>query len=275
MSPSSLPSAVQRVIALSASLAILICAAGRTQGQSVVLAWDPSYNAAGYRLYSGTISGVSTQTIDVGNTTSTLVSNLILGQTYFFAVTAYNTTGQESALSNEISYVGGAPTPTPTPNPTPTSSATPTPNAPTNLNAVAVSSSQINLSWTDNSTNETGFKIARSTNGTNFTQIAIVPSNTTTYPSTGLAASTKYYYRIRAYNSAGNSSYSNIASSSTAPSSTLTPTPSATPTPTPAPTPTPTNTPTPAPTPTPTPNGTPTPTPTPSATPTPTADDQQ
>ena len=271
MSPSNLPSAVQRVVVLSASLTILICAAGRTQGQSVVLAWDPSYNAAGYRVSSGTTSGVFTQALDVGNTTSTLVSNLILGQTYFFAVTAYNTTGQPSAVSNEISYVGGAPTPTPAP------SATPTPNAPTNLNAVAVSSSQINLSWTDNSTNETGFKIARSTNGTNFTQIAIVPSNTTTYPNTGLAASTKYYYRIRAYNSAGNSSYSIIASSSTGPSSTPTPTPSTTPTPTPAPTPTPTNTPTPAPTPTPTPNATPTPTPSTTPTPsaTPTADEQQ
>src|SRR2546430_3783324 len=170
MSPSSLPSAFQRVVVLSASLTILICAAGRTQAQSVVLAWDPAYNAAGYRLYSGTTSGVYTQTIDVGNTTSTLVSNLILGQTYFFAVTACNTAGQKSALSNEISYVGGAPTPTPPPTPTPTPgptstpSAPPTLNAPTNLNAIAVSSSQIDLSWTDHSSNQTGFKIARSTN---------------------------------------------------------------------------------------------------------------
>src|SRR6185436_18362932 len=54
---------------------------------------------------------------------------------------------------------GGAPTPTPTPTPEPTP--TPTPAAPTNLTATAVSSSQINLAWTDNSNNESGFKIER------------------------------------------------------------------------------------------------------------------
>ena len=102
-----------------------------------MLAWDPAANAAGYRLYSGTASHVYTQQTEVGNATSTLVSNLINGQTYFFAVTAYNATGVESPASNEISYVGGAPTPTPTvtptpsptPSPTPTSTATATPTA--------------------------------------------------------------------------------------------------------------------------------------------------
>ena len=52
---------------------------------------------------------------------------------------------------------GGAPTPTPTPTPPPTP--TPTPAAPSGLSATAVSSSQINLAWTDNANNETGFKI--------------------------------------------------------------------------------------------------------------------
>jgi fibronectin type 3 domain-containing protein len=205
----------------------LLCGAWNSQAatQSVTLAWDPAANADGYRLYSGTASRVYTQIIDVGNTTSTPVSNLIVGQVYFFAVTAYDTAGQESPLSNEISYVGGAPTPTPIPSPTPTPTPTPAPtpnatvtsNAPTNLNAVAVTSSQINLSWTDNSTNETGFKISRSTDGTTFTRIAIVPSNTTRYASIGLAASTKYYYRVCAYTSNKRSSFSNTASAKTGP----------------------------------------------------------
>src|SRR6266536_796321 len=54
-----------------------------------------------------------------------------------------------------------APTSTPSPTPSPTPTPTPTPAAPTNLTATAASSSQINLSWTDNSNNETGFKVDR------------------------------------------------------------------------------------------------------------------
>src|SRR5262249_41890426 len=109
--------AAARFRLLPVVLTILVSWAWNSQAaaQSVTLAWDPAANAAGYRLYSGTTSRVYTQQIDVGNATSALVSNLINGQTYFFAVTAYNTTGVESALSNEISYIGGAPTPTPIP----------------------------------------------------------------------------------------------------------------------------------------------------------------
>jgi hypothetical protein len=80
-----------------------------------------------------------------------------------------------------------------------------------------VSSSQINLSWTDNSNNETGFKVERSTDGTTFTQIATVGANVTMYVNTGLSPLTRYYYRVRAYNTGGNSAYSNIASAKTRP----------------------------------------------------------
>jgi galactose oxidase len=113
------------------------------------------------------------------------------------------------------------PSPTSTPNPTPTSTPTPTPTltpaAPTNLTATAVSSSQINLSWTDNSNNENGFKVERSPNGTTFSQLKITRANVTTFSNIGLAASRTYYYRVRAYNSGGNSPYSNTASATTSP----------------------------------------------------------
>jgi len=71
------------------------------------LTWNPSLspNIAGYRLHSGTTSGVYSQTIELGNATSTLASNLVTGKTYFFVVTAYNTMGVESARSNEVSYL--------------------------------------------------------------------------------------------------------------------------------------------------------------------------
>jgi hypothetical protein len=95
------------------------------------------------------------------------------------------------------------------------SSAVP-PSAPTNLAAAAASSSQINLTWTDASSNETGFKIERKTgSGGTYSQIATVGAGVTSYASTGLAAGTTYVYRVRAYNAAGNSAYSNEASATT------------------------------------------------------------
>ncbi|MEW6068261.1 MAG: S8 family serine peptidase [Nitrospirota bacterium] len=90
------------------------------------------------------------------------------------------------------------------------------PTTPSGLTAAAISSYQINLSWT-NSANETGFKIERKlgANGI-YTEIATTGADVTTYSDTiGLSASTTYYYKIRAYNSYGKSSYSNEASATT------------------------------------------------------------
>jgi titin len=100
-----------------------------------------------------------------------------------------------------------------TPTPTPVQP----PAAPSNLTATAVSSSQINLSWADNSNNETQFKVYRSKNGRGFKRIATVGANVTTYSNNGLRASTRYYYRVRAQNDAGQSDYSNTASATTNP----------------------------------------------------------
>jgi len=92
------------------------------------------------------------------------------------------------------------------------------PLAPSGLSASAASASQINLSWTDNSSNETGFKIERKTGaGGTYSEIGTPTANTTTYNDTGLSESTTYYYRVRAYNASGNSSYSDEAGAVTLP----------------------------------------------------------
>ncbi|NIM15161.1 MAG: hypothetical protein GTO45_24620, partial [Candidatus Aminicenantes bacterium] len=101
---------------------------------------------------------------------------------------------------------GGAGGPPPTP-----------PAAPTNLTATAslVNCNLIDLAWTDNSDNETSFKIERSDDGINFSQIDTVGADVTSYPDTTVAGNTTYYYRVRASNSAGDSDYTNVASDTT------------------------------------------------------------
>lgn len=89
------------------------------------------------------------------------------------------------------------------------------PATPAQLALTVVSATQINLSWTDASQNEAGFKIERSTNGSSWNQIALAGANVTTYQNTGLAAATLYYYRIRSTNAAGDSPYSSVLSART------------------------------------------------------------
>ena len=89
-----------------------------------------------------------------------------------------------------------------------------TPNAPSVLTAAAVSNSQIDLAWNDNSNDEDGFKIERSSNNT-WTQIGTVGPNVRTFSSTGLNSNRNYSYRVRAFNMRGNSAYSNTASAKT------------------------------------------------------------
>lgn len=90
------------------------------------------------------------------------------------------------------------------------------PNAPSGLSSSAISASQINLSWMDNSSNESGFRIERKTGaGGTYSEIATVGAGVTTYNNTGLSASTAYYYRVWAYNGSGNSAYSNETNTTT------------------------------------------------------------
>jgi bacillolysin len=88
------------------------------------------------------------------------------------------------------------------------------PLAPSNLMATAVSQTQINLSWQDNSSDESDFHIERSPNGsTSWVEIATVGANVTSYSNTGLTCGTPYYYRIRAHRHGDGqySGYSNVA----------------------------------------------------------------
>ena len=71
---------------------------------SVIVQWaanlDP--DIAGYRVYQGTRPGSYGYSIDVGNVTSFTASNLQVDSTYYFAITAYDSAGNESSPSEEV-----------------------------------------------------------------------------------------------------------------------------------------------------------------------------
>ncbi len=80
------------------------------------------------------------------------------------------------------------------------------PTAPSGLTAAAAAADptgSIALAWTDNSTNESGYRVERSADGVTFGQIAQLGTGATAYADSGLVSGARYYYRTYAYNSAG------------------------------------------------------------------------
>lgn len=120
-------------------------------------------------------------------------SGLLSGQTYYYRVCAFQS-GSNSGYTNIATVV------------------TPGVRAPDGLTAAPVSESQVDLSWTDMSDDELEFIIERSVgpNGL-FEEIARVPANVTTYSDTRTYPARYYYYRVRGYNGAHESTYSNWA----------------------------------------------------------------
>ena len=91
------------------------------------------------------------------------------------------------------------------------------PAAPTNFQILSVAANQLQLGWTDASTTEDGFAIERCTGHgcNNFVEIGRVGPNTTAYLDGTVASSTQYSYRMRAFNTAGVSPYTNVLTAKT------------------------------------------------------------
>lgn len=259
-------------------LVIVLCGlAGILYGGSVTLVWDPNpaSDIAGYRLHCGTASGIYTQITDVGNVTSVDISALQTGKCYFFAVTDYNLTGQESADSNEVSYTvptttpvpsptltpNPPPTPTPTANPTVSPSASPTPTATAASGANIVSpvpgsrfsSSTVIFSWVPNNATAYALTLGSGFKGTDIYssgQLTALSGTASSLPTDGRTVYATLYSKVN--NSWVTNNYTYTASTAAA-----TPTPASSSTPVPTPTPTPTAKPSPTPTPAPTPSSTP------------------
>src|SRR5439155_12230343 len=91
------------------------------------------------------------------------------------------------------------------------------PAAPGNLTATVVFSHQINLSWTNNASNASGFNILRSSDGVNFTSVATVGVYTNTFSDYFLSPATTYYYRVNATNASGAASSATVSATTTPP----------------------------------------------------------
>ncbi|MBP7526935.1 MAG: fibronectin type III domain-containing protein [Syntrophorhabdaceae bacterium] len=87
---------------------ILGASMGSAEAASASLAWNATTGVSGYRIHYGTSSGNYTASSTVGNTTNCTVPNLNDGTRYYFAVTAYDSSGKESDYSNEVSYGGSS-----------------------------------------------------------------------------------------------------------------------------------------------------------------------
>ena len=100
------------------------------------------------------------------------------------------------------------------------------PAAPSALALSEIKDKSMRLSWTDNEgggwDNETGFRIERSTDGITYSEIAVVGTDVTEYLAQDLDPSTQYWFKVRAYNAAGNSAYCAVADDTTLAAHTLT-----------------------------------------------------
>ncbi len=170
------------------------------------LSWtDNANNETNYLIERSSSAGAPfVQIASLGaNANSFADSGLSAGTTYFYRVRATNgsvNSNYSNIASATTSAGGGTPQP---------------PAAPSNLSAVAQGQTIV-LNWIDNSNNETGLDLQRSLSpGSGFVSIANLGANTTTFTDQGLVASTTYYYRLRATNADGNSSFSNTASAQT------------------------------------------------------------
>ncbi|MFM8392605.1 MAG: fibronectin type III domain-containing protein, partial [Acidobacteriota bacterium] len=173
-----------------------------TSPTQVTLSWtDNSNNETGFRVSRKTLSEGVWRVIGTlaAGTTTARNSGLTPDTTYVYRIVSYNSSG-ESIASNEATVKTPITLPAP----------------PSALEAAAVSSTRINLSWNDNSTNESGFKIYRRTgSGGSWASVGTVDANVTNFQNSSLDPSVTYNYRVTAWNVTGESANSNEASATT------------------------------------------------------------
>jgi|688.fasta_scaffold129199_3 hypothetical protein len=160
---------------------------------SVSLSWtdnsaSPAEDGFDIEVSTNAGSSYSSVTTTAQNATSYSHTGRVESTAYLYRIRATNTSGSSSWV---------------------TASSVTTPAAVQSFTATAASSTQINLSWTDKSGVETGFRIERSTDNTNWSLVTTTAASATSFSNTSLNASTLYYYRIRSnsYNGTNDSAW--------------------------------------------------------------------
>ena len=190
--PADLPAAPSGLTATAAS------------SSEIDLSWtNNAANQTGFTIDQATNSdftqGLTTVTV-AANVTTYSETGLSSNTTYYYRVRATNANGDSANTSTASATTQNT-----------------IPAAPSGLTATAISSSEIDLSWTNNAANQTGFKIDQAASS-DFTQgltTVTVGANATTYSATGLSAGATYYYRVRATNAVGDSANTSTASATT------------------------------------------------------------
>lgn len=164
---------------------------------TATLKWtDNSSNETGFEIEKSEDSvNFEAAGISAANTSTFEVPNLLGGFKYYFRIRAV-TAATKSIWSKIVDTVTDY-----DPN---------LPLTPRNLQGTALSETEISLVWDDRSNNETGFDIERSVNGINFVPLGSVNADIETYTDNDLNLASRYYYRVKAKNTFGDSYYSNV-----------------------------------------------------------------
>lgn len=174
--------------------------------QQIDLRWTDGYSSeTGFELYQSADGvGFSLITTTAPDVTTYAVNGLAPSTWYYFRVRAVTAAGPSP-------YSDSAPAQTQSGPPGPPAG----PAAPTSLSAVAAAGA-INLSWTDNASDETGFHCERSVDNVNFFSIATLGANAASHADAAVESGRTYYYRVRAVAGLATSAYSNVASATAA-----------------------------------------------------------
>jgi fibronectin type 3 domain-containing protein len=169
--------------------------ASAVSSSQINLTWSDTAGESGYTIYTSLDGNNWSQLTSVGaGVTSYSQVGLAGSSKHYYKVTAGNVAGA----------AGFSPIASGT-----TAASISVPNAPSNVSYTFPGPKNATITWSDNSSNETGFTLQFSTDGRTWTTLATLPANTTSYSQSNVNKGTFNYYRVAAINTAGQSAWAN------------------------------------------------------------------